>query len=177
MGVGIVDDLLTLDTHIPVLGKNVDGVLDAAYARLEHFVHSFISLLIFCLDALQVLGTQERIQYFGVVPNPPSAASESQQADHGGCLPFWSQPQSGVAEARSCSVWLSPWPDHHRGDGEEQAEKQPIEREPVPRLAIRGVAEEIGIDNLGPSRKLNKVGCDVQCRPNISVDAIKENEG
>src|ERR1700690_2345043 len=120
MGVGIVDDLLTLDTHIPVLGKNVDGVLDAAYARLEHFVHSFISLLIFCLNALQVLGTQERIQYFGVVPNPASAAGEGQQAGRSGRLPPWSQPQSGVTEARSCPIRLFPWPEHHRCDGKEQ---------------------------------------------------------
>src|ERR1700685_2297338 len=123
MGVGIVDDLLTVDTDIAVPGKNIDGVLDAAYARLEQFVHRFISLLVFCLDALQVLGTQKRVQYFGVVPNPASAAGESQQADHGGCLPFWSQPQSGVAEARSCSVWLSPWPKNHPCDGEEDTEK------------------------------------------------------
>src|ERR1700691_1059331 len=162
MGVRIVDDLLTLDTHIPVLGKNVDGVLDAAYAWLEHLVHSLISLLIICLDALQILRTQERIQYFRVVPNPASAAGEGQQAGRGGCLPPWSQPQSGVAEARSCSIWLSPWPEHHRGDREQQAKKQPIGGEPIPRPAIRNHAEEVGIDDLRPSRKLNEVGRDVQ---------------
>src|ERR1039458_5264465 len=92
MRVGVIDDFITAYAHIAARGKNINRVLHAAYVRLRKFIERSISLLIFRLDALHVFRSEQRVQYFGVVPDPASAGGEGQQAGRGGCLPSGTEP-------------------------------------------------------------------------------------
>src|ERR1022692_309804 len=176
MGVGIVDDLIAAYVHIAVRGENINRVLHAPHARLGQLVQWLISLLIFRLDTLHVFGSHERIQYCGVVPNPASTAGKGQQADRRGRLPSRTETEGGIAAARLPSVLFPPWPKHYCSDGQQGAEKQPIEREPVPRQTIGSIAKEIRINDIRPSRKLNEVCRHVQSLPEISVHEIEGDE-
>src|ERR1700693_5774325 len=176
MGVGVVDDFLAAYVDIAARWENIDRVLHAAHARLGQFVERLISLLIFSLDALHVFGSEKRIQYFGVVPDPASAGGKGQQRESRGGFPPRTKPQGCVAAAVLPSVLLPTRPKRYRGDGQQHAEKQPIEREPVPRQTIGSIAEEIRINNVGPSRKLNEVCRHVQGLPEISVHEIVGDE-
>src|SRR5271156_6810977 len=111
MRVGIVDNFIAAHVRVAGRGENVDGVLHAAHAWLGQLIQRPIRLLIISLEARHVFGTEELIQYFGVVEDPASATDKGEQRNSRGGFPTGTKPQGCVAAAASPSFRLATRPE------------------------------------------------------------------
>src|SRR6185369_8882614 len=114
-------------------------------------------------------GPRQFVKNLGVVINPCTRGDKQQSKYSRQEFPRTSETQHRVPPTMLPAGLPPAWPEHNRRDIQQSTEKQPVQREPIPGCTIWRVPEKVRINHLGPPRKLQKMGRDVQRPPDGEI--------